>query len=70
MREKFPIAAAGWLGVALGELREPEKYPCGEVFKSFIISTAVMMMDSVIRDLLVILTMKLRGIPKYDTSRE
>ena len=46
LREKFPIAAAGWIGVALMELREPEKHPRGEVFKSFIVATAIMMMDA------------------------
>ena len=46
LREKFPVAAANWIGVALMELREPEKHPRGEVFKSFIIATATMMMDA------------------------
>ena len=46
LREKFPVAAANWIGVALMELREPQKHPRGEVFKSFIIATATMMMDA------------------------
>ena len=46
LREKFPVAAAGWIGVALMELREPEQHPRGEIFKSFIIATAIMMMDA------------------------
>ena len=46
LREKFPVAAAGWIGVALMELRKPEQHPRGEVFRSFIIATAIMMMDA------------------------
>ena len=46
LEERFPAAAANWLGGALREMLDPATYPKMEVYKSYMLSTAVMLIDS------------------------
>ena len=46
LEERFPAAAANWLGGALREMLDPATYPKMQVYKSYMLSTAVMLMDS------------------------